>query len=270
MKIDPKLCVGCGNCVAVCPMGAIALDPDSGRARVDPDACVECYTCYRGMSTENLNPTLVRAARKVLGFFRLRFEPEPDVCPTTAIVPDELEWPRTVRRAFSDVQASHEETGIQGRGTEEAKTNDVTGRVVEGEVGFVVELGRPGVGAGFRDIQRLTRALASRGVAFEEENPVTSLMTDVSTGDIDPEVLDERVMSAIVEFKVDETALDEVLGFLPEVASELDTVMTVGLSVRCDSDGENPVEDALVRNGYRLGRAKTNLGLGRPLAGSTT
>lgn len=263
MRIDPDLCVGCGNCVAVCPMGAIALDPGTGRARVDPEACVECYTCYRGMSTENLNPRLVRAARKLLGLFRLRFEPEPDVCPTSAIVPDELEWPRTVRRAFSDVRASHEDTGVQGRGTEEVKTNDVTGRIEQGEVGFVVELGRPGIGAGFRDIQRVTRALARRrGIRFEAENPVTGLMTDPSTGDIDPEVLDERVMSAIVEFEVDASRLDEVLGFLPELADGLETVMAVGVSVRCDEDGENPVEDALRRNGFPVARAKTNLGLG--------
>jgi hypothetical protein len=33
----------------------------------------------------------------------------------------------------------HESTGIEGRGTEEVKTNDVTGRVNIGEVGFTIE-----------------------------------------------------------------------------------------------------------------------------------
>ena len=90
MRIDPTKCVGCANCVAVCPMGAISVDARSRRAVVDPDACVECYTCYRGMSTERLNPTLVRLTRRVLEVFRLRFDPELDVCPTSAIVPEEL------------------------------------------------------------------------------------------------------------------------------------------------------------------------------------
>ena len=125
MKIDPKKCVGCGNCVAVCPMGAIHFDTGIRRAVVNADECVECYTCFRGMSLEHLNPTFVRGLRGVLGLFRLRFDPEPDVCPTAAITPDELEWPRTVRRAFSDVQATHESTGILGRGTEEGKTNEI-------------------------------------------------------------------------------------------------------------------------------------------------
>ncbi|HKJ02494.1 MAG TPA: 4Fe-4S binding protein, partial [Longimicrobiales bacterium] len=125
MKIDPDLCVGCGNCVAVCPMGAIAINEPGGLASIDQDACVECYSCFNGMSMERLNPKVVRGVRRLLGVFRLRFDPRPDVCPTTAIVPETLSWPRTVRRAFSDVRASHESTGIQGRGTAEVKTNDV-------------------------------------------------------------------------------------------------------------------------------------------------
>ena len=90
MQIDQQKCVACGNCVPVCPMGAISIDPAKNRAAVNGDECVECYTCFRGMSMENLNPTLVRGIRRLLKAFRLRFDPEPDVCPTSAITPDEL------------------------------------------------------------------------------------------------------------------------------------------------------------------------------------
>ena len=69
--------------------------------------------------------------------------------------PDELAWPRVVRRAFSDPRVPHESTGVEGRGTEEVKTNDVSGRVKVGEVGFTIEFGRPGVGVWFRDIQKM-------------------------------------------------------------------------------------------------------------------
>jgi ferredoxin len=136
MRIDPNKCVACGNCVPICPMGAIHIDPTIGRAVVNADACVECYACYRGMSKEHLNPAMVRTIRKVAKIFRFRFDPEPDICPTDAIVPQELTWPRIVRRAFSDPQVPHESTGIHGRGTAEVKTNDVTNRVNEGEAGF--------------------------------------------------------------------------------------------------------------------------------------
>jgi len=113
-------------------MGAIYIDPVKGRATVNRDECVECYACFNGLSQEHLNPTLVRAVRKVLSVFRVRFDPEPDICPTAAFEPEELVWPRIVRRAFSDPRVPHESTGVEGRGTEEVKTNDVSGRVQPG------------------------------------------------------------------------------------------------------------------------------------------
>jgi len=263
MRIDPKKCVACGNCVAVCPMGAIYIDASIRRAIVNTDECVECYSCHRGMSMEHLNPSLVRMLRRALGVFRLRFDPEPDVCPTAAITPDELEWPRTVRRAFSDVTATHESTGIQGRGTEEVKTNDVTNRVGLGTVGLTVELGRPGVGARFSDVQKVTRALASQPVRFEEQNPVTSLMVDRAVGDIDPEILDEKVMSCIIEVAMDEAVVGNVLEVLRQVSEQIDTVMALGVAVRCADDGTTGVERVLADSPYQAIWAKTNLGLGR-------
>ena len=93
------------------PDGGDRDDPAIHRARIDAETCVECYQCTRGMSQERLNPTLVRAVRPALNWFRLRFDPEPDVCPTAAFEADELVWPRVVRRAFSDVTATHEVPG---------------------------------------------------------------------------------------------------------------------------------------------------------------
>src|SRR2546428_5595941 len=129
------------------------------------------------MSMERLNPTLVRGIRRLLKVFRLRFDPEPDVCPTSAIAPDELSWPRLVRRAFSDPVVTHESTGVHGRGTEEVKTNDVTNRVGIGEGGYVVEFGRPTIGVRFRDFEKMTRALAASGIDFEPRKPVRHLLT---------------------------------------------------------------------------------------------
>ena len=66
MRINPKKCVACGNCTYVCPMGAIYIDPVKKRATIDRDECVECYTCFNGLSQEHLPPTLVRTVRQVL------------------------------------------------------------------------------------------------------------------------------------------------------------------------------------------------------------
>jgi len=264
MRIDPKKCVACGNCIPVCPMGAIYIDPVIGRATINRDECVECFACFRGMSQEHLNPVLVRTVRKVLGVLRLRFEPEPDVCPTAAFAPDELAWPRVVRRAFSDPQVPHESTGVHGRGTEEVKTNDVTGRVKVGEVGFTVEFGRPGVGVRFRQIQEMTKAMAALGVQFEQRNPVTSLMTDQARGLIREDILDEKVLSAIVEVKCKVEQVPQVLDAIADVARRLETIVAVGAATRCDEEGEDPcLAPLLAEKGYVFHRAKTNIGLGR-------
>ena len=263
MRIESSKCVACGNCTYVCPMGAIQVDPEAKRATINADECVECYACYNGLSTEHLWAPLIRGIRRILKFLRLRFDPEPDICPTAAFSPDDLEWPRIVRRAFSDPRVTHENTGIHGRGTEEIKTNDVTGRIDTGEVGFTVEFGRPSVGAVFYDIQKMTQALAKLGVQFEANNPVTYLMSDRSSGEIREDVLNEKILSAIVEFKTVEKKAPELLRCIEEVSQQLDTVVSVGVSARCDAMGETNLQQLLYTIGYESYRGKTNLGMGR-------
>ncbi len=264
MKINPNKCVACGNCTYVCPMGAIYIDPTIRRATINRDECVECYSCFTGLSQEHMNPVFVRTFRKLLSLARIRFDPEPDVCPTAAFEPDELVWPRVVRRAFSDPRVPHESTGIEGRGTEEVKTNDVSGRVMVGEVGFTIEFGRPGIGARFREIQVMCEALAKAGVSFEKKNPVTTLMTDTATGKLREDILDEKVLSAIVEIKTQVERTEEIIRLVWDVEKRINTVVAIGVGTRCSEDGqENVVAPILERLGYKLERAKTNTGLGR-------
>jgi ferredoxin len=264
MRINPNKCVACGNCIYVCPVGAIYVDPKINRATVNRDECVECYACYNGLSTERLNPVFVRTIRKLFQIARLRFDPEPDICPTSAFEPEDLQWPRVVRRAFSDPRATHESTGVQGRGTEEVKTNDVTHRVQRGEVGFTIEFGRPGVGVWFRDIQKVTMALAKANVPFEKKNPMTLLMSDVATGVLKPDILNEKVLSAIVEIKVPVDRTEEIIRLVHEVEKDVDSVVALGVGTRCAENGEESVvAPILERMGYRIERAKTNTGLGR-------
>lgn len=270
MRIDQYRCVACGNCVPVCPVGAIYIDPVANRATVNEDECVECHACYRGLSVEHLYPPMVRAIRRVAKAFRFRFDPEPDVCPTAAITPQELSWPRVVRRAFSDPIVPHESTGIMGRGTEEVKTNELTGRIGPGEAGLTVEFGRPGIGARFWEIQEVTRALARLRVTFEKKNPVAALMTDPGTGDINPDILNEKILSAIVEVKVKEEMVPRILETIAQVGKRLNTVISVGVGVRCEADGSAPIESVLREHGYDWVRGKTNLGLGRGLPAPPT
>ena len=264
MIISQKKCVACGNCIPVCPMGAIYIDTRKNRAQINDDACVECGTCYRAMSTENLNPVVVRMIRKAAKWFRFRFEPEPDVCPTGAFEMNELEMPRLIRQIFSDPVIEHTSTGIKGRGTEEVKTNDVNLRVDTGEVGYTIEFGRPGVGVRFRDIQLMTRSLAGNGIKFEKKNPITLLMTDEAKGNLPEDILDEKILSAIVEIRTEIEDVGKVLRIVHKVNENIDTVIAIGISTRCNAQGEDRLLAPLLENlGYSFERAKTNMGLGR-------
>jgi len=140
----------------------------------------------------------------------------------------------------------------------------VSDRVKVGEVGFTVELGRPGVGVWFRDIQEMAWELARAGMTFEKRNPITSLMSDPASGTIREDIMNEKVMSAIIEIKVPVARTEEVIRLVREVEKRLDTVVALGVATRCDADGEDrTVAPILERLGYKLERAKTNTGLGR-------
>ncbi|HUS79474.1 MAG TPA: 4Fe-4S binding protein [Patescibacteria group bacterium] len=265
MEIDKKKCVGCGNCHAICPMGAISLDVD-GKSTVDQDKCVECSTCHRVLRNEGYPPWFVGAIRKVLKLLHLQYMAEVDICPTGALTPPDLKWPRSLRAAFSDPTVVHAGTGVGGRGTEEIKTNDVTGRLREGEAGIVIELGRPGTGAHFRDVERVAMALAPLEPHFEPFNPVTQLMVDTETGKMNDEVLDEKVLSAIIEVKTRLENIPDYLHTLEEIQGETDAVFSVGVASRCLPDGSIPHVKWVREAGYTLSsNGKTNLGLGRPL-----
>ena len=266
MKIDAEKCVGCGNCVPFCTMGVIRIE--NGLATVNEDECVECSACYRCCEPEGLPPALVRLLRRLFKLVHLRHDAPMDICPTGALAPPDLEWPRSLRRAFSDPTVAHDSTGMAGRGTEEIKTNDITGRIGPGEAGLVIDLGRPGTGVYFRDIDKMTRALAPLGVFFEPENPLTHLMADHKSGSIREDILNEKVLSAIIELKIKLDDAPIVLRAIEKAAASLDTVVSVGVSSKCDSDGGIAHAGVCAEAGYLVSlNGKTNLGLGRPVRG---
>lgn len=245
-------------------MNAIFINAKKNRAQINSDECVECGICLRGMSMENLNPVVVRLIRKISKIFRFRFEPEPDICPTSSFEMNKLEMPRLIRQIFSDPVVVHTSTGVKGRGTEEIKTNDVSSRVEIGEVGFTIELGRPGVGVRFKEIQEVTRNLARLGVFFEKNNPITNLMIDRFTGDLKDDILDEKIISAIIEVKADIEMVEKVLYSVHQVNQVINTVTVVGISTRCNQQGhEEILYSKLSELDRMIVRSKTNLGLGR-------
>lgn len=234
MKINQELCICCQTCIPYCPVNAIKTM--KGEVYINQDLCVECGACLKS-----------------------------GACEREALYQPQLGWPRTLRSQFSDPLVSHPSTDIKGRGTAEMKTNDVTGRYLQGEVGFAIEMGRPGISTSFADVEKVAMALAGR-VEFEQLNPVTVLL-DKGTGRFkDPMVRQERTLSAIIECKTTEDKGLEVLNILRKVSAEIDTVFSLGVINHC-VDGYPPFKAMMETAGFKpLINGKTNVGLGRPLA----
>jgi len=169
-----------------------------------------------------------------------------------------------MRKILSDPLTMFEDTRITGRGTEEMKTNDVAGRFVEGELGVAIDVGRPNVGTYMRDVDTIASALAKLGVRFAKENPVTALM-DIDTGHLSEEVLNERVISAIIEFFIKPQQLPEVIEVLREVGKKIDTVFSVGVisKVNTEEGGAQFLQEVRGLGVEPLANVKTNIGLGR-------
>lgn len=233
MDINIDVCNGCGQCVFICPVQAIQMI--DRKAFIDQEMCVECSVCYRDAN-----------------------------CPVNAIRMKKLTWPREVRIPFSNVLTTHKITGIGGRGTEEMKTNDVTNRYGIGEFGVSIELGRPGVGTKLSNIELFTTRFSEIGVTYEEKSPVTSLIID-KEGHINDDLKEERVLSAIIEFKVSSEKLSEVLNVIHEVDKIIDTVFSVGVISRIEGNNTDYVIENISQLGFEVRpNAKINIGLGRP------
>ncbi len=234
MKIEPEKCSGCKLCTKVCTVGAITMN-DEKKAFIDLDQCVECGVCKRM-----------------------------EICPTDAILEEELSWPRSIRRQYSDPTGVFVETGVDGRGTEEMKTNEITHRYLPGEVGIVLDIGRPNVGTSFKDVETIASTLTKIGIEFEKGNPVIGLMEDPNIGKFKAEIRNERVLSAILEFKVPISNLLDTLNILDEVGGKIQTVFSVGvISITKDNQAENSRNLMLENNWDVKPNGKVNLGLGR-------
>ncbi len=236
MEIVAERCTGCLKCIDYCSVGAIAKVPGQRLADITEDECVECGACKRS-----------------------------GVCLTDALFQPELQYPRRLRAEFSDPSVSHPSTGGGGRGTEECKTNDVTGRYPRGHIGMACEMGRPGVGARLYELEKVAMALAKLGVEFEQQNPVYYLYEDPSTGKVKDEVRNEKVLSAIIEFGTTPEKVPAILETLRQVQKEVKTVFSVDMCSLIEPDGSIPVEQIAREAGAVLRpNGKNNIGLGRP------
>ena len=235
MILDSEICTGCELCIPYCPVQAIFIS--EGVAKINDDECVECGVCFRS-----------------------------GICPVDAFSEAPLSWPRIIRAVLSNPLIESPDTRVPGRGTEEVKTNEVSGRMKPGFAGLAIELGRPGIGTRFHDVQKVTQAMAEVGAEFEAENPVTFWMTDKKTGKLREDILNEKSLSAIVECAFPIDKLKTAIEKLQKVSKQLNTVCSVVTAVKVAPDGSLPTDKIFQELGITPApNSKNNVGLGRPL-----
>lgn len=228
--IDHSLCVGCRLCVPLCPMGAIGMA--SKKASIDSNECSECGTCSRSQ-----------------------------ICPVDAIEAVKLEWPRELRETFSNPLATHKSTGVGGRGTEGIKTNDSQNRYKRGDLGVFIELGRPVLGARFADVERVVMKFKAHGYDVISHNPIASLVDNQETGALDPEILNEKIISCVVEFLLPDTAANELMAMAQELAGEVESVFNLSIALRADDEGRPRIDEFFSPDVFRLPNGKVNTGM---------
>jgi hypothetical protein len=93
------------------------------------------------------------------------------------------------------------------------------------------------------------------------------MMQDVSSGSLLPAVLDERVLSCVIEASFPEGRLAEMLEAVRYAAAGISTVVSVCCIGVADGDGTYELQRRLDELGipYRT-NGKQNVGLGRPQA----
>lgn len=236
-------CVGCRSCQKYCSVDAIKYDAATRKCYVEPDECVDCYVCVRQQK---------------------------QFCGKEAFAPTELDnYYKQFAHVMSDPCENHGVTGVTGRGTEEVKTNDVSGRVPKGRVGFCIDVGRPGAGCRLYDVEKIAMALAAAGVELlgADHTPLAALMTDIKTGKLKDDCLNTRMLSVIVEGSCSDADFPAAMTALNKVKDEIETVFSLGLIMRVDENGYNPVLDCLEELGIpKPFRGKVNVGLGKPLS----
>jgi hypothetical protein len=214
------------------------------------------------LRNEGYRAFFVRMIRKALFLFNLGYLADADLCPTGALTPPDLSWPRVLRAQFSNPTVVHPGTGVPGGGTDEIKSNDVWAAQT-GAKWAVVEIGRPGTAPSSATSRRWRWPGPARR-SSEPENPVTLLIEDLKTGRMKADVPNERSSRDHRAQDVIEKIPD--LGGPGKARHRIDPVISIGVASRCLPDGTIPHEEWVRKAGYALSsNGKTNLGLGRPL-----
>ena len=123
----------------------------------------------------------------------------------------------------------------------------------------------PGISATVREVEMVAKLAASYDGVFEERNPISNYIINKQTGEMEPSVLDEHILSGIIEVSIKNDRLLDFICVLIELSRHMDTVFSLDVACLVEPDGTIPAKELFDKEGifYRP-NCKTNVGLGRP------
>jgi hypothetical protein len=129
------------------------------------------------------------------------------------------------------------------------------------DIGVFVELGRPVLGARFRDAEKAIMLFKSYGYDLVEDNPVVGLVENPETGSLKPEILNEKVISCLLSFVLPVTAGSQLIDIIHELEGQVESCFNVCVILRAKQDGLSPFDEVFGSEMFRLPWVKINLGL---------
>jgi hypothetical protein len=126
--------------------------------------------------------------------------------------------------------------------------------------------GRPVLGSRFRDVEKILKKFRPRGYEIVSQNPVVDLIADPKTGALNPEILDERIISCVIEFIAPEATVHDVMALVHELSFEVESVFSVSIALPAGMQGESRFEELLATGVYHLPNRKVNIGAAENIA----
>lgn len=224
LEIRGDLCIGCGLCVPYCITGAISLK--EGKAVVNGDKCVLCNSCVRAV------PCPIEGA-------------------ISASPPESLDESGSLATHLSDVIT------VQPRRFITNEFPQVLRNIKE--VAFLIELGRPGQISTLNEMRKVIGALRKIDIELSYSSArwdtmlgrkIKNLLSEQRVAKKDEKLLNVKwICGPMLGFQVDQGDVPRVIEALEGVAKDLDTVMSVNVTQKFDTDGTISVMKTLEKIG---------------------
>ncbi len=99
------------------------------------------------------------------------------------------------------------------------------------------------------------------------QNPIAALVDDPETGALKHDILNEKVISCVIEFLLPNDAAEELVEMVGELAGEVESVFSLSVALRADEQGEPHFEEIFGPDVSHLPNAKVNLGVSQYVGG---